>query len=50
MICEHCGEVAETFFTEKHGDLCEACQREVEREKMSSPPPKRRLFDESGDL
>ncbi len=46
MICERCGDVAETFFTERHGELCEPCQRVVEQEQMSSPPPRRRLADE----
>lgn len=32
MICERCGALAETFFTEKHGDLREACQRVIETE------------------
>jgi hypothetical protein len=46
MICERCGEVAETFFTEQYGELCEACQQAVEQEHMSSPPSRRRLADE----
>jgi len=27
MVCDRCGEIAETFMTEQHGELCEACQR-----------------------
>jgi hypothetical protein len=37
MICERCGEVGETFMTEKHGELCEACQRELEQQQQRSP-------------
>jgi hypothetical protein len=48
MICERCGEIAETFYTEQYGELCEACQKQAEQENMKSPPPKRRLFDEAG--
>jgi|GEM_PF-917868 len=49
MICERRGEVAETFYAETHGELCEACQKLVEREQMASPPIKnRRLFDKAG--
>lgn len=33
MICERCGEIGETFMMEEHGELCEACQREVEAER-----------------
>jgi hypothetical protein len=43
MLCQRCGEIAETFMTEEHGDLCEACQREVERQQQRSPmqrPPR----------
>ena len=50
MLCERCGEVAETFFTEQHGELCEACQRAVEQEQMSSPPKRRRLADEEPEI
>jgi len=47
MICERCGELAETFMTEGHGELCEACQRLVEEEHQRSPmPPRRRLMDQ----
>ena len=44
MICERCGEVGETFMTERHGELCEACQKEVEAEQGRSQ--RRRPFSE----
>lgn len=37
MICERCGEVGETFMTEKHGELCEGCQRLLEQEQPGAP-------------
>jgi hypothetical protein len=37
MICERCGEIGETFMTEEHGELCEACQRQAEQDKQRSP-------------
>jgi hypothetical protein len=37
MMCERCGEIGETFMTEEHGEVCEACQREIEREQQRSP-------------
>jgi hypothetical protein len=37
MICERCGEIGETFITEKHGELCEACQRLIEQQQQRSP-------------
>jgi hypothetical protein len=36
-VCERCGEIGETFMTEEHGDLCEGCQREAEKQKQRSP-------------
>ena len=39
MICELCGEVAETFITEGHGELCEACQKEVQQDSQQTRPP-----------
>lgn len=38
MICDRCGEIAETFMTEKHGELCEACQRFVEEQEQTQRP------------
>jgi len=32
MICDRCGEVAETYMTEERGEICEACQREIQQE------------------
>ena len=32
MLCDRCGEIAETYMTEKYGELCEACQQEVQQE------------------
>jgi len=47
MICEGSGEVAETFLTEGHGELCEACQREVRQEaRQMKPPVRKRLAEE----
>jgi hypothetical protein len=43
MICERCGEIGETFVTEKHGELCEACQKLVEQEGKESPARRRPL-------
>jgi hypothetical protein len=37
MICERCGEIGETFMTEKYGELCEACQKQVEAESGKQP-------------
>ena len=37
MMCERCGEIGETFMTEEHGELCEACQREIELEQQRAP-------------
>lgn len=37
MLCERCGEVAETLMTEHSGELCERCQRQVEQERQRSP-------------
>ena len=34
MICERCGEITETFMTDKYGELCERCQREAEAEQQ----------------
>lgn len=42
MLCERCGEVAETFMTEHSGELCERCLREVEQERQRSPMRPRR--------
>jgi hypothetical protein len=41
MICERCGEVGETFMTEQYGELCEACQREVETQHEARRQPRR---------
>jgi hypothetical protein len=41
MICERCGEIGATFMTERVGELCEACQRQVEAEQ---PQPQRKRF------
>lgn len=38
MICDRCGELAETFMTEQHGELCEPCQRLVEEEGQTQRP------------
>jgi hypothetical protein len=47
MICERCGEVAETFMTEGHGELCEVCQNEVQQTgQPTKPPDRKRLADE----
>ncbi len=32
MICDRCGEMAEVFITQGHGELCEASQRIVQEE------------------
>ena len=32
MICDRCGEVAETYMTEERGEIREDCQREIQRE------------------
>jgi len=45
VICERCGEVGETFMTERYGELCETCQREVEAAQGGSQP-RRPLSDE----
>jgi hypothetical protein len=37
MLCERCGEIAETFMTEDFGELCETCQRAAEQEKQRAP-------------
>jgi hypothetical protein len=42
VICERCGEIGETFVTEKHGELCEACQKLAEQEGQGSAPARRR--------
>lgn len=41
MICDRCGEIAETFMTEQHGELCEACQRLIEQQEQQQRPPGR---------
>ena len=41
MICQRCGAIGETFVTEGEGELCEACQRQVE---VESPPGPRHRF------
>ncbi len=47
MICKRCSEIAETFVTEGHGELCEACQQEVQsKDRAAQPPPRRRLAEE----
>jgi hypothetical protein len=41
MMCERCGNIGETFMTEGHGELCEACQRDMqtrERPQARSRP------------
>ena len=38
MACDWCGEIAETFMTEQHGELCEACQRFVEEQEQTQRP------------
>ncbi|MGH7228753.1 MAG: hypothetical protein ACREIH_05995 [Nitrospiraceae bacterium] len=38
MICDRSGEIAETFMTEKHGELCEACRRFVEEQEQTQRP------------
>jgi len=38
MICDRGGEIAETFMTEPHGELCEACQRFVEEQEQTQRP------------
>lgn len=35
MICDRCGEIGETFMTEQYGELCEACQKEVEEQNKA---------------
>jgi len=42
MICERCGEVTETFMSEGHGELCEACQKEIKQEGQQRKPLDRR--------
>jgi hypothetical protein len=42
MLCERCGEIGETFVTEQDGELCEACQKQVEQEHQRHKPPTRR--------
>ena len=32
MICDRCGEIAETYMTEGHGEICESCQQQIEQE------------------
>lgn len=44
MLCERCGEVGETFMTEQYGELCEACQKEIEATQGRSQP--KRPFSE----
>ncbi len=36
MICDPCGEMAEAFITQGHGELCEAFQRIVQEENGSN--------------
>lgn len=43
MICDRCGEIAETFMTEKHGELCEACQRLIEEQQQRQRPVGRKM-------
>lgn len=31
MVCDRCGEMTETFMTEQYGEICEACQHEIEQ-------------------
>jgi hypothetical protein len=48
MICERCGEVGETFMTEKYGELCEACQQLVEAEQKGNQSRQRKAFEQEG--
>ena len=44
MICDRCEEVTETYMTEEHGEICEACLQAIQQEKpppiRPSPPPR----------
>ncbi len=47
MLCERCGEIAETFMTEGHGELCETCQKAVEAgQTPANSSPRKRLAEE----
>ncbi len=48
MICERCGEIAETFMTEKHREPCEVRQKLVEAEDNQSPFRPRKIFEQEG--
>ncbi len=49
MICDRCGEITETFVTEQHGELCEACQRLVEeQEQLQRPLGRQRASGQDG--
>ena len=32
MICDRCGEITETYMTEDHGEICEACLQAIQQE------------------
>ena len=32
MICDRCGEITETYMTEEHGEICEACLQAIQQE------------------
>ncbi len=32
MICDRCGEITETYMTEEHGEICEACLQVIQQE------------------
>lgn len=32
MICDRCGEITETYMTEEHGEICEACLQTIQQE------------------
>ena len=32
MICDRCGEIAETYVIEEHGEVCAACLQAIQQE------------------
>jgi len=32
MICGHSGGINETHVTEEHGEICDACQRQIQQD------------------